>query len=79
MAPVPPSEMFNEGDKIDARVIHVSADERRLGLSIKQLTEEAERKKGKEFHSVGGDSSQTLGDLLKQKMEEENAAEAEDK
>lgn len=67
-----PSEIYKEGDKIDAKVIHVSADERRLGLSIKQITEESERKKGKEFHSVGGDTTQTLGDLLKQKMEEGN-------
>ncbi len=35
-----PSEMFKEGDTIEAKVIHVSADERRLGLSIKQTKEE---------------------------------------
>ncbi len=74
-----PSEMFKEGDKIDAKVIHVSADERRLGLSIKQLHEENERKKGKEYHSVGGDAAQTLGDLLKQKMEDAEEARGEHK
>ena len=30
-----PKEAFNEGDTIEAKVIHISADERRLGLSLK--------------------------------------------
>lgn len=69
-----PSEMFKEGVTIQAKVIHVSAEERRLGLSIKQIKEDEERKQPKEFR--GGSSSdsggQTLGDLLKQKFEEED-------
>ena len=68
-----PSELFKEGVKITAKVIHVSAEERRLGLSIKQLKEEEERKKPKEFRSVGTESAgQTLGDILKQKLEEDS-------
>ncbi|MDL2266391.1 30S ribosomal protein S1 [Desulfovibrio sp. OttesenSCG-928-G15] len=67
-----PSEMFKEGVTIQAKVIHVSAEERRLGLSIKQLKEEEDRKKPKEFRAGGSDGSsgQTLGDLLKQATEE---------
>lgn len=68
-----PSELFKEGVKITAKVIHVSAEERRLGLSIKQLKEEEERKKPKEFRSVGAENAgQTLGDILKQKLEEDS-------
>ena len=68
-----PSELFKEGVKITAKVIHVSAEERRLGLSIKQLKEEEERKKPKEFRSVGTENAgQTLGDILKQKLEEDS-------
>jgi len=69
-----PSEMFKEGVTIQAKVIHVSAEERRLGLSIKQLKEEEERKQPKEFRggSSSTDAGQTLGDLLKQKFEEED-------
>jgi small subunit ribosomal protein S1 len=69
-----PAELYKEGASIEAKVIHVSAEERRLGLSIKQLLEEgAEGKKaGAEMRAgspdVGG--SQSLGDLLKQKLEE---------
>ncbi|MDR1124573.1 MAG: 30S ribosomal protein S1 [Deltaproteobacteria bacterium] len=71
-----PSELFKEGDQIEAKVIHVSAEERRLGLSIKQLKEESEarpKKPAKDFRTAGADTGagQTLlGDLLKQKMEE---------
>jgi len=67
-----PSEMFKEGVTIQAKVIHVSAEERRLGLSIKQIKEEEERKKPKEFRTSGpSESGQSLGDILKQKLEED--------
>lgn len=66
-----PAEMFKEGATIQAKVIHVSAEERRLGLSIKQLKDEEERKKPKEFRSGSADAGgQTLGDLFKQAQEE---------
>ncbi|MDR2160851.1 MAG: 30S ribosomal protein S1 [Desulfovibrio sp.] len=61
-----PSEMFKEGVTIQAKVIHVSAEERRLGLSIKQIKEDEERRKPKEFRSGPSDAGgQNLGDLLK--------------
>jgi small subunit ribosomal protein S1 len=68
-----PSEMFKEGVTIQAKVIHVSADERRLGLSIKQLKEEEDKKKPKEFRSSGSSDGGgiKLGDLFA-------AAEAQD-
>ena len=66
-----PAEMFKEGVSIQAKVIHVSAEERRLGLSIKQLKEEEDRKKPKEFRSGPAETGgQTLGDLLKQATED---------
>lgn len=68
-----PSEMFKEGVSIEAKVIHVSAEERRLGLSIKQLKDEEEMKKPKEFRSSSADTGQTLGDLLKQASEDAEA------
>jgi len=68
-----PSELFKEGQDIQAKVIHVSADERRLGLSIKALEDE-ELKKGREFHGNVGVSTQAastnLGDLLRQNIED---------
>jgi len=71
-----PSELFKEGVSIQAKVIHVSAEERRLGLSIKQLKEEEERKQPKEFRSSGGEAGQKLGDIIKQKLEEDAAEQA---
>jgi small subunit ribosomal protein S1 len=65
-----PSELFKEGVNIEAKVIHVSADERRLGLSIKQIKEEEERKKPKEFRTAGPETGSNLGDLLRAKIED---------
>jgi small subunit ribosomal protein S1 len=66
-----PSELFKEGVEIQAKVIHVSADERRLGLSIKQLKEDEEKKKPKEFRTAGpSDTGTNMGDLLRQKLED---------
>lgn len=65
-----PAEMYKEGQEIQAKVIHVSAEERRLGLSIKQIKDEDDRRKPKEFHSGPQEAGQSLGDLLKQKFEE---------
>ncbi|MDO9583054.1 MAG: 30S ribosomal protein S1 [Desulfomicrobium sp.] len=78
-----PKEVFNEGDAIEAKVIHVSADERRLGLSLK--AQEPERKRtgagAGEFRSTqsGTMTGSNLGDMIRQKMEEsaENGTEAE--
>ena len=38
-----PAELYKEGEEIQAKIIHVSAEDRRLGLSIKQLKDEEER------------------------------------
>ncbi|MCL1915352.1 MAG: 30S ribosomal protein S1 [Desulfovibrionaceae bacterium] len=70
-----PAELYKEGATIDAKVIHVSAEERRLGLSIKQIKEDTEERKkpAKELRAVGPDAGgggQNLGDLLKQKLED---------
>lgn len=66
-----PAESFKEGQEIQAKVIHVSAEERRLGLSIKQIKDEEERRKPKEFHAGPQESGLNLGDLLKQASESE--------
>ena len=77
-----PKEAFNEGDAIEAKVIHVSADERRLGLSLK--AQEPERKRtgaAGEFRTTqsGTMTGSNLGDMIRQKMEEnaENGTEVE--
>ena len=76
-----PKEAFNEGDAIEAKVIHVSADERRLGLSLK--AQEPERKRtgaAGEFRTTqsGSMTGSNLGDMIRQKMEENADAESEE-
>lgn len=68
-----PKEAFNEGDSIEAKVIHVSADERRLGLSLKAQEPERKRTGGAgEFRTTqsGSMTGSNLGDMIRQKMEE---------
>jgi small subunit ribosomal protein S1 len=68
-----PKEAFNEGDAIEAKVIHVSADERRLGLSLKAQEPERKRNGGAgEFRTTqsGSMTGSNLGDMIRQKMEE---------
>lgn len=65
-----PAELYKEGEEIQAKIIHVSAEDRRLGLSIKQIKDEEERKKPREYSRSGPEAGQTLGDLIKQKLEE---------
>lgn len=68
-----PAELFKEGQVIQAKVIHVSADERRLGLSIKALEDE-ELKKGRELSTPGSATTQAastnLGDLIRQNIDD---------
>ena len=59
-----PAELYKEGEEIQAKIIHVSAEDRRLGLSIKQLKDEEERKKPREYSRSGPEAGQSLGDLL---------------
>ncbi len=78
-----PSELYKEGDTVEAKIIHVSADDRRLGLSMKADREDGEsapaapsKKKAaakdsaKDYGSTG-DAGHTLGDLIKKAQEEE--------
>ncbi|MDR1776296.1 MAG: 30S ribosomal protein S1 [Desulfovibrio sp.] len=70
-----PLETYKEGQEIQAKVIYVSAEERRLGLSIKQAKEDEERRKP--AYAPTQEAGQSLGDLLKQKLEEsENSSES---
>ncbi len=65
-----PAELYKEGEEIQAKIIHVSAEERRLGLSIKQIKEDEERRKPREYSRSGPEAGQSLGDLLKMKFGE---------
>ncbi|MDR1686238.1 MAG: 30S ribosomal protein S1 [Desulfovibrio sp.] len=74
-----PSELFKEGVHIQAKVIHVSAEERRLGLSVKQLKDEEERRKNREPRASAGDpAGRTLGDIMKAAEETRDEEDGQD-
>lgn len=65
-----PVGLYNVGDTLEARVISVSAKDRKIGLSLKALSEEGEAARIEEFKQKQAKSGpSTLGDLLKEEME----------
>ncbi len=62
-----PVEMFKVGDNLQAMVINVSADDRKIGLSIKALQEKEENNGviPEEYMPKTQEGPSTLGDLLK--------------
>jgi small subunit ribosomal protein S1 len=61
-----PVDMFKVGDTLQAMVINVSADDRKIGLSIKALQEKEENHGViPEEYMPKSQGPSTLGDLLK--------------
>ncbi len=62
-----PVGMFNVGDPLKAMVINVSADDRKIGLSLKALEEGADKGGSSEEYAEKAQSAgpSTFGDLLK--------------
>ena len=60
-----PAEAFKEGDQVQAKIIHVSADERRLGLSVKQMEEKEEpQQRGKSKEYAATENLGTMADAF---------------
>lgn len=79
-----PVGMFNVDDVIEAKVVSVNRRERKIGLSMRRLDEEAERQVYSEYVNSTQAATSNLGALLKeglaQKEDEENGGESgEDK
>ena len=62
-----PSDVLKVGDKIRAEILSIEAKERRIGLSIKQLSKSEERQA---YATYSGDASKktSMGDLLGEKL-----------
>lgn len=67
-----PVDLFKTGDSLQAMVINVSADDRKIGLSIKALQEKEENNGviPEEYMAKAQEGPSTLGDLLKAAAEE---------
>ncbi|MEW6595333.1 MAG: 30S ribosomal protein S1 [Thermodesulfobacteriota bacterium] len=71
-----PVGMYTVGDSLTARVINVSAKDRKIGLSIKALSEEPEGAAYAEYKQKQTKSGpSTLGDLMKEGMKNKDADE----
>lgn len=64
-----PTEDFEVGQEVTAKVIRVSAEERKLGLSIKQYQEDRERRMNQDQQSTES-TGNNLGDMIRQKLED---------
>jgi small subunit ribosomal protein S1 len=72
-----PSDQFSVGDTISARVMNINSDERRIGLSIKRLEDDAEEDILQDFAKNMKPATSSFGELLRDNLEE--AAKSEEK
>ena len=64
-----PVGMYNVGDNLQVKVINVSSKDRKIGLSIKALDEDAGEDSTKDYKKKQAAGPATIGDLLKEELE----------
>lgn len=64
--------MFQVGDEISAKVIHVASRERRIGLSIKRISEDEEHLNFDKYSATNKSGNTTLGSLLQEELVQRN-------
>jgi len=74
-----PVGMFNVNDKLQAMVINVSTEDRKIGLSIKAMEEKDEAGSSEELNQDQPSSPSTFGDLLKAAAEDQGNGETIEK
>lgn len=70
-----PKDIFNIGEEVQAEVVRVNKQERRIALSIKAYEMSQEKKTLKEYVKNQGDQNATFGDILKDKLKGDNKTE----
>lgn len=65
-----PVGMFEIGDMINARVMNINSDERRIGLSIKRLEMEDDQALLSEYVSNMRPATSTFGEILRENLQE---------
>ncbi len=68
-----PVGMFEPGQEVKAKVVKVEPEARRIGLSIKKLKEDEEKKHFSEFSKEQKGGSITLGAILKETLNSEKS------
>ena len=64
-----PSDVLKVGDTVSAIVLHIDPHERRIGLSMKGVTEKTEKAEIEKYISNQGPPASTLGELIQEEME----------
>jgi small subunit ribosomal protein S1 len=59
---------FGINDEIQAEIVNVSQEEKRIGLSVRKLSESKERDAHKGYVKNQKQATSNLGDLLREKM-----------
>lgn len=65
-----PIGKFNIGDIINAKVMNINSDERRIGLSIKRLEIEDEKSLLNNYINNIGSATSTFGEILRENLQE---------
>jgi small subunit ribosomal protein S1 len=73
-----PLKEFQVMDEIEAEVINLSPDEKRIGLSVRKLEESAERDIQKDYVNNRQQATSNLGELLKGRLAESQPQTAND-
>ena len=68
-----PVGMYNVGDTIETQVISVSPKDRKIGLSIKALTDDSSNGTMADLAQQEDSGPSTLGDLLKNKLDDQES------
>ncbi len=63
-----PKDFANVGDSLEAVVLHVDTNERKIALSIKSLARQKEKAEVDEFMGAQKNATSSLGDLLQGAM-----------
>ncbi len=63
-----PVGQYEVGQEIEAKVINLAPLERRIGLSVKKISEDEEQLYFKEYSSTGRQGGTTLGSLLQEEL-----------
>jgi small subunit ribosomal protein S1 len=75
-----PVGMYTVGDSLEARVINVSAKDRKIGLSVKALSDDSTEGSYEDFKQKQAKSGpSTIGDLLKEEFENKDRGDEETK
>ncbi|MFZ0945373.1 MAG: 30S ribosomal protein S1 [Syntrophobacteraceae bacterium] len=64
-----PVGQFKPGDTISAKVINISAKDRKIGLSVRKIEEHDERSNFDEYMSTSKAATSNFGELLKEELE----------